>query len=202
MPRYYEGLFYAVVMDRIMAGLNAFIARQIEPGQRILDAGCGTGTLSMRLARSAREVVAIDHSAPMLAQGQRRLAKAGLANLRFDLADFADGLGAHDSGSFDLAVMVMVLHEMPQDVRAAALAGLTRVARRVLLVDFQAPQPWSVAGVRNRFFELAAGSVHFRAFRDFCARGGVPAIAGAAGHRCAVVRSLDSGSLGLFEVKA
>ena len=195
--RFYEGSFYARFMDRFQAGLNAFIVRQVEPGLRILDAGCGTGNLSLRLACTAREVVGVDHSAAMLAQAEQRRARAGVENTRFLEADFGRGTGLAD-GSFDLAVMVMVLHEMPHPVRLSALAELSRLAKQVLLVDFVIPQPWSRQGVRNRLFELAGGRRHHRGFRDYWARGGFPVIAAEAGLPAKEVRRIDAGTLALY----
>jgi ubiquinone/menaquinone biosynthesis C-methylase UbiE len=187
-------------MDRLQAGLNALIARQVEPGLRILDAGCGAGNLSLRLAQQAREVVGVDHSAAMLAQAEARSQRAGLTNLRLIEADLASGLGDQADGSFDLAVMVMVLHEMPHPTRTAVLRELTRLARRALLVDFVVPQPWNLAGLRNRTIEVLAGATHHRAFRDYCARGGLPSIATESVISLEVLRLVDSRTLGFFQL--
>lgn len=60
----------------------------------VLDAGCGTGASSLRLARRHPQalVLGVDKSAARLATGQRLLAAAGapdnLRLLRFDLVDF------------------------------------------------------------------------------------------------------------------
>jgi ubiquinone/menaquinone biosynthesis C-methylase UbiE len=61
-------------------------------GKRVLDIGCGCGTLALELARAvgpAGRVTALDISAPMLAEGQARAEAAGIANIDWLQADAA-----------------------------------------------------------------------------------------------------------------
>ncbi len=67
----------------------------IEPGQRVLDVGCGCGHTSIELARRVGEgghVDGLDLSAPMLAEARARSGEP--ANLRFEVAD----VQSHDLG--------------------------------------------------------------------------------------------------------
>ena len=69
---------------------------QVQPGQRVLEIGCGWGGLAECAARDfGAQVTGVTLSAEQLAFGQARLAKAGLseqATLRFqDYRDIADG---------------------------------------------------------------------------------------------------------------
>jgi len=52
----------------------------VEPGAKVLDAGCGPGLHSARVARAGFHVCAIDFSQTMLQEAQSRVAKAGLAS--------------------------------------------------------------------------------------------------------------------------
>lgn len=56
-----------------------------QPGERILDVGCGTGELTARIAAAGAEVVGIDLS-PAMIEG----ARAAHPRVRFDVADAAD----------------------------------------------------------------------------------------------------------------
>lgn len=56
-----------------------------QPGERILDLGCGTGELTAHIAAAGAEVVGIDLSPAMI--GSARAAHPGL---RFEVADAAD----------------------------------------------------------------------------------------------------------------
>jgi ubiquinone/menaquinone biosynthesis C-methylase UbiE len=47
----------------------------LEAGGRVLELGCGTGRISLPLARAGVNVVGIDRSAPMLDRARRRLAR-------------------------------------------------------------------------------------------------------------------------------
>lgn len=185
-------------MNRFQAGLHRLILKQIEPGQRILDAGCGTGNLTLKLAAQAREVVGVDLSPAMIETAQERLRHSELDNVRFLEADLTQALAGETDHVFDLALSVMVVHEMPTQVRLDALREMARLARRVFIVDFETPQRWNLAGLRNRTFEMLAGATHYRAFRDYRARGGMPRIAKTAGLSCEKSRSVDSKTLGFF----
>ena len=62
------------VANPIMAWLEddtfAQLCRLFPPGSRLLEIGCGTGDMALRLAGAGREVVATDISPAMIAQAQ------------------------------------------------------------------------------------------------------------------------------------
>ncbi|HKJ24143.1 MAG TPA: methyltransferase domain-containing protein, partial [Myxococcota bacterium] len=49
------------------------LAARVEEGQRVLDVGCGTGALTLRMARRGARVKAIDVSAEMLEMAAQRV---------------------------------------------------------------------------------------------------------------------------------
>lgn len=55
-----------------------------RPGERILDAGCGTGQLTARIAESGADVHGVDHSPEMIGK-----ARAAFPGIRFEVADLA-----------------------------------------------------------------------------------------------------------------
>jgi SAM-dependent methyltransferase len=198
--RIYDGAFYGRLLDPLNSDLHGFIADQVEPGARVLDVGCGTGALAFRLARKAGEVVGVELSPAMIAYANRRLGAAAARNVSFVLGDVTAALGGQPDGCFDVATIVLVLHEMPAEARAGVLREATRLARRVLCVDFHVPLPWSLTGLLFRSVELAAGREHFRAFRDFNGRGGIPGVAASAGLGCRHVRTIAGAALDVSEV--
>lgn len=96
-------------------GLKKHEARRNEilgkyfPGQnRILDYGCGTGTLALRLAGMAREVDGIDFAAGMVAAAQAKAQERGAANIRFMQATIFDE--RLEKGSYDAVLAWGILH--------------------------------------------------------------------------------------------
>jgi SAM-dependent methyltransferase len=84
-------------------------------GKRVLDAGCGEGYLSRKLARLGARVTGVDYSRAFLALAQERT-DPGLG-IRFLHADCQRLVGLA-SGAFDVVVSNMVLMDLP-DHRAA-----------------------------------------------------------------------------------
>lgn len=198
--RFYDGAVYARVIDPMLGGLHAVVAKQIEAGARVLEAGCGTGDLAFRLAPHVSEVVGVELSPAMVEFANNRRDERGATNVSFMLGDVTCALASEPDAAFDVAVVVLVVHEMPHEVRGPVLAELARLAKRVLCVDFRTPMPWNLAGIRNRLIEVTAGGEHFGAFRDYSRRGGIPAVADEAHLRAELVRHLDAGTLSMFEL--
>ena len=121
----------------------------IQPGQRVLDLGCGTATLLLLLKERcpSAEVVGVDGDPKVLAFARAKAEKQGVA-IRFDEA-LATQLPYGDA-SFDRVLSSLMLHHLTRDEKLQAL----REARRVLapgasfhLVDFGPPRNWLARGV-------------------------------------------------------
>lgn len=99
-----------------------------RPGVRILDVGCGTGTLALLAARQGAEVVAFDVSGAMLSVAREKVAREGLqAGIEFHEMGVA-GMDQFADTSFDLVAATLVFSELSDDERRYAL----RHARRIL----------------------------------------------------------------------
>src|SRR5947207_3388085 len=81
--------------DRAIARMLSVL--RPSPGSTVLDAGCGTGVHSIRVAKAGFNVKAIDISKAVVEDARRRAAQAGVGQITdFDVADvtqlpFADG---------------------------------------------------------------------------------------------------------------
>jgi ubiquinone/menaquinone biosynthesis C-methylase UbiE len=98
------------------------------PGERLLDVGSGTATLSVALAQRFPEARVVGLDADGTALGIAR-AKAAGARVRLELEQaFADRM-PFPSGSFDAAVSSLFFHHLTRDAKAAALAEIYRVLK-------------------------------------------------------------------------
>ncbi len=119
--------------------LFAALARHIplRPDMVALDYGCGTGLLTLLLARRVHRLVAVDSSQGMLDILSQKLAANGMANVDVLLSDFAKG--PVPPGPFDLIASAMTLHHV------ADVGGLFRIffalladGGRIALADLDA----------------------------------------------------------------
>jgi ubiquinone/menaquinone biosynthesis C-methylase UbiE len=101
---------------------------RLAPGQRLLDIGCGTGTLAMIAKRDVpgAEIVGVDGDPKILAIARRKAARARL-DVAFDEA-MAYALPYPD-GSFDAVVSSLVFHHLTPDQQTATLTETLRVLR-------------------------------------------------------------------------
>ena len=94
----------------------------VKPGYRVLDVGCGTGTVSLALAERGAKAVGVDTSEPYL-DGARRLRSH--PNVTYEYGD-ARHL-QYASASFDACVSTLVIDVIPEvDLVAAEMRRVTR----------------------------------------------------------------------------
>jgi ubiquinone/menaquinone biosynthesis C-methylase UbiE len=91
----------------------------LQPGMKVLDAGCGPGRLSIPAAQAIGpqgEVTALDLQPGMLTRVEEKAQSAGLTNLRFVQAGL--GEGKLEKEYYDRAMLVTVLGEIPEQQAA------------------------------------------------------------------------------------
>jgi ubiquinone/menaquinone biosynthesis C-methylase UbiE len=138
----------------------AFLLPALRPGMRLLDVGCGPGSITRGLAErlAPGEVVGVDLSGETLAGARADAAARGLTNLRYEEASVY-ALPFPDA-SFDVAYAHQVFQHLREP--AAALAEMLRVVRPgglvgVRDVDWATMAYWPQDPWIDRFVE-----VHFR----------------------------------------
>jgi trans-aconitate 2-methyltransferase len=100
-------------------GANLIESLNPQPGERILDVGCGTGQLTAEIARSGATVVGLDTSAEMLAE-----ARKNSPGLVFELGDAAS---FEFSEPFDAVFSNAALHWVKH--AEGAVKSIARVLR-------------------------------------------------------------------------
>jgi len=93
----------------------------------VLDVGCGTGSLALRLAPSAGHVHGLDISPEMIRIARGKAEAAGADSVRFHVGPFDERFTALPDGSVDLLSACSLLH-LVED-RAAVLAQALRLLK-------------------------------------------------------------------------
>ncbi len=105
----------------------AYLLPTLQPGQTLLDVGCGPGTLTADLARRVApgRVVGVDRSERVLEMAREEAATGGVDNVSFEEGDVMSL--PFEDGSFDVVHAHQLLQHLQDPV--AALREMRRVTR-------------------------------------------------------------------------
>jgi ubiquinone/menaquinone biosynthesis C-methylase UbiE len=120
----HHGSVVASHAGRTAADSAAYLLPLLEPGMRLLDVGCGPGSISLDLAGMVSHVVGIDGADAAIERANADARRRGVANAEFHVAD-AYELPFEDA-AFDVVHAHQVLQHLADPVRAL------REARRVV----------------------------------------------------------------------
>jgi magnesium-protoporphyrin O-methyltransferase len=123
--------------DRMRATLLSYLPVDLR-GQRLLDAGCGTGALAVEAARRGAEVVAIDLSPTLVALARERVpSQLGSGTIDFRASDMLDPA----LGDFDWVVAMDSLIHYRADDMVEMIARLSARAARGMVLTFAPRTP-------------------------------------------------------------
>lgn len=140
---------YDKIVNIITLGKAKFMHQQtvalaaLQPGQSVLDAGCGTGFLLLEAEKVIGHegtAVGLDVEPAMVEQARRRAAK-NHSHATFDVASI-DQIPYPDN-TFDVALQTLVFHHLTEAQKVDGLAELRRVLKqngRLLIVDLNPSQ--------------------------------------------------------------
>lgn len=139
---------YDILVGSLTFGLSSAMREMtvtlalIQPGEKILDVGCGTGDLSIAARKRAgptAQVFGIDAAPEMVNVARRKAARMGMeVDFRVGLVEALD----FPAGSFDVVLSSLMMHHLPDDLKVLALAEIRRVLKpggRLLVLDFKRP---------------------------------------------------------------
>lgn len=140
-PDRYDAWFTTPVGKAVLAAEEELVDELLRPGEgeRILDAGCGTGIFTAGFLLRGSLVTGLDVSLPMLARARRKHGGIAFAAVAGDMLNlpFADAV-------FDKAVSVTALEFIGEP--EAAVRELFRVVRpggRVVVATLNGRSPWA-----------------------------------------------------------
>jgi ubiquinone/menaquinone biosynthesis C-methylase UbiE len=137
----YDSFTRLLRLDR--ARRDLLLQADLRPGHRVLDIGCGTGSLVVLVKQLFPdvEVIGLDPDAKALARATRKAQRVG-ATVQFERG-FSDAIEYSDA-SFDRVFSSFMFHHLERDEKERMLREVRRVLKvdgRMHLLDFGAPDP-------------------------------------------------------------
>lgn len=116
---------------------------QLQPGEQVLDVGCGTGTLAIEAARRVGCTGRVAGVDPGTQQIARARAKAARHNVPIEFqVGIIEQLPFPDR-SFDVVFSTLMVHHLPTPLKRQGLAEIARVLKpggRLVIADFKHKQ--------------------------------------------------------------
>jgi SAM-dependent methyltransferase len=160
---------FHTVMARAILPKIPGLAERLEAGASLLDMGCGSGGLLIKIAQAfpAAQCTGVDVDAHGIEAAAAAIAAAGLGErVR---AQLVDGASFGHAEEFDVVVMFEVLHELPVAVRPRVLAnayGALKPGGVLVVLDETFPStpeelrdPAFAFAVQTAFNEMTWGNV-------------------------------------------
>lgn len=171
---------FADLIAQAIAGVNALVARKILPGipdvaralndgGALLEVGCGIGKLQLQIAKAfpAARCTGLEIDPTGIAAAREAVQRAGLAD-RVSIVQ-GDVSQAVARESFDVVIMVEVLHEIAPAIRPSVVRGCANALRPggwMVIVDEtypstleQARQPEFQFPIQTGLEELVWGNI-------------------------------------------
>ncbi|MFN8475604.1 MAG: methyltransferase domain-containing protein [Anaerolineae bacterium] len=141
--RHYDAVVTALTMGRAGRIREATVdLARIQPGDAVLDVGCGTGdlTLAAKSRAGASGLVCGIDAAPEMIEVAKEKAKRAGADVTFQV-NTIEALPFADA-TFDVVLSSLMMHHLPDTLKRQGLAEVRRVLKpggRLLILDFKRP---------------------------------------------------------------
>ena len=136
---------------------------EVQPGDKVLEVGAGSGYMAALLASRAQRVISLEIVPQLVAMARDNLQRAGIRNAEVREADGAKGLAAE--GPFDVIVLSGSVAEVPQALlaqlkvggRLGAIVGNEPMMRATFIARtgeaaWKTRQPWDTVAPRLAHF--------------------------------------------------
>jgi ubiquinone/menaquinone biosynthesis C-methylase UbiE len=133
---------------------------RLQPGEQVLDVGCGTGTLALEVARRvgrAGRVAGIDPSPEQIARARAKAVRRHVP-IAFQIG-VIERLPFPDQ-TFDVVLSTLMMHHLPDSLKRQGLSEVARVLKpggRLVIADFTRKQERQGRAAR---FHAGGSSLH------------------------------------------
>jgi 2-polyprenyl-3-methyl-5-hydroxy-6-metoxy-1,4-benzoquinol methylase len=167
-------LDFELMRTRSAAEYADFVLPRIDAADRVLDVGCGPGSITLGLAEVAAHVTGVDVDDEEFADARGYAADHGIGNVEFREGSIYEL--AFDDASFDVGTLFSMMETL--DDPLAGLAEVRRVVRPGGLIGVSSIEYGGLIlhgpdeALLRRFYELrlriwqAQGDVHFHRGRE------------------------------------
>jgi demethylmenaquinone methyltransferase/2-methoxy-6-polyprenyl-1,4-benzoquinol methylase len=124
---------------------HQLVEEHVRDGSRILEIGCGTGTMAILAATKGGEVTGFDISRSMLDVARTKIETAGLSGSIRLLEMGVSGMADLETDSYDAVFSTLVFSELSVDEQSFALKQAYRVLRTggtLAIADEVTPRLW------------------------------------------------------------
>ncbi len=191
-----NALIYSVLIDPLLSGLRKGVMDAVDDKAAVIDIACGPGTLSLAMAQKAGHVTGIDIDEKLISFASGAASKKGIWNVSFALHDASD-LTVYRDYEYDIAVTSMAVHQFPEELAVKILSEMKRIARKVIIADYNFPMPRGFSRSVAYGIERMTKGDHHRNFIHYMSRGGLQWFAASAGLE--ILSSVVKGN-GVFKI--
>ncbi|HNR44088.1 MAG TPA: class I SAM-dependent methyltransferase [Methanofastidiosum sp.] len=163
---WYDGGLYKYMIDPSTDDARKIISSLIENDSKVIDVGCGTGSLAFYLSEKCRYILGIELSKKMVDYANSRKKENSILNVQFFHGN-AEKVSELTKDRFDYAIFSLCLHEMKSETRVKSLEEIKKVADKIIIYDYLVKEKISFKGVMNSAAEFLAGRSHFYNYKSF-----------------------------------
>ena len=169
---WYDGKLYNYLIDPATEDTRKIISSLIENDSKVIDIGCGTGSLVFYLSEKCKYVTGVELSKKMVKYANSIKEEKNTSNVKF-IHGNVEQISKLTNERFDYAVFSLSLHEMKSETRAIALDEIKKVADRIIIYDYLVKTNTSIQKVSNSIVEFLAGKEHFENYKTFLKENGI-----------------------------
>jgi SAM-dependent methyltransferase len=168
---WYDGWFYDNIIAPNQDTSYRIVKSLIKDKATILDVGCGTGRLSVKLSGKYSLYNGVDPSKRNIETAIKKQ-NSQSNEIVFYHSDIMSFL-KNNSRYFDVAILSYVIHEIDEEKRIEILKTISDFAEKIIIVDYSSSSQSGFWRVLNEVVEFAAGKKHYNNYKNFLKGNGI-----------------------------